>query len=1369
MWSASWALPDLVIVLCFVSSAYPFVFYFSSVLSVPCSDLVTTACLFLCLSSLSLVLSAFLANWPQKQPQGLDLDQKQETLIQSLPSAQKHLLFLLVCFSCLSSVLSLFHMVPLPSAVASLLLLFIPSVLLPKIFCPPSLQPVSLSCLPLMSKHDLGHSPLLTLNIRLNGIPTTAMVDSGATSVFIDQGFVKRHNLIPRQKSSPQPLTVADGRQSSGGLVTQEIDLSMQVLQHSEQLTFHVTSLPQFPVILGRSWLNKHNPEISWSSNSIKFPPSCSSCLMAPPSPVSSTSTFISAPAPPTMPPAPPALPPAPPPAPPPPAVPPAPPPALPPASAPPVLPPALPAISLLSLDELNKLRAKEPLQIFAVNVEFLKAHLAKKELTPAEELAMLKSKIPAAYHHHLPLFTKQAADKLPPHRYIDHAIELLPDSKPPFGPMYQMSDLELQALKKFLKENLDKGFIQPSTSPAASPVLFVKKADGGLRFCVDYRALNAITKKNAYPLPLINESLRAISAGKVYTKLDLRSAYNLIRIKSGDEWLTAFRTRYGLYEFLVMPFGLTNAPATCQTFVNDVLREFLDIFVVVYLDDILIYSSSPEEHVGHVNKVLDKLAAAGLYVKGEKCEFNTTQTSFLGFIISPDSLQMDPQKIQAVTEWKTPRTVRQLQSFLGFANFYRRFIEGYSRVVKPLTQLCSTKVKFHWDAPQQAAFDFLKQAFTSAPILKHFDPTLETVLETDASDRVISGVLSQYHVSNHKRLLHPTAYYSRSMTSAECNYGIGDKELLAIVECLKEYYPLVASLTKPVSVLTDHSNLLTLSSKKVLNRRQARWCMELSEVNFQITYRPGKDNSRADALTRTQDPEDLPNGTLDTSQPILHPSKIQLNILSTPIQSQIKSCLDSDPLAKSIISALQAKSQKHPSVDLSVWKMSEQLLLINDLVYVPANPSIRLQLLQSSHEHPAAGHPGQAATFEILTRNYWWPKMRHDISQFIRNCQVCQRIKPARHAPYGYLKPLSVPQRRWDSLSMDFIVGLPKSKSFDAIWVVVDRLTKMAHFVPCNSTVDAPKLASLFKSHIFKHHGLPSNIVSDRGSVFTAAFTKELCSLLQITQSMSTAFHPQTDGQTERINSILEQYLRGYCNYQQNNWAELLDLAEFSYNNTLSSTLNCTPFFANYGFHPRYEIIPTQTPPQASILQDYTEKLSNLDLYLKAEMKLAQETMAEFSNSHKSSPPVFHPGDKVWLTKKFIKTTRPSNKLDFKKIGPFPVVKNIGTHAYELKLPKHMKKIHPVFHVSLLEPVATDPYPGQVNPPPPPIRIDDHDEYIVEAILDVKEKGPLEYLVKWLGWDNPSWQPASDLTNCPDMIAEFYKLNPGRRQPPRK
>ena len=392
---------------------------------------------------------------------------------------------------------------------------------------------------------------------------------------------------------------------------------------------------------------------------------------------------------------------------------------------------------------------------------------------------------------------------------------------------------------------------------------------------------------------------------------------------------------------------------------------------------------------------------------------------------------------------------------------------------------------------------------------------------------------------------------------------------------------------------------------------------------------------------------------------------------------------------------------------------------------------------------------------------------MRKDIERYVKNCDTCQRIKPTNHAPFGLLKPLQAPERPWSSISMDFITGLPESDGHDSIWVVVDRLTKMAYFTPCKETMKAPEFAKLFMNTIFPHHGLPKNIISDRGSLFTSQYWEELTKYLGIKRNLSTAFHPQTDGQTERVNAILEQYLRAYCNYQQDDWTELLPFAQFSYNDSHQESINATPFYANYGYHPEKEswIIKDASEGPANI-KEYTDELRELHKSLSAEMAWSQHRQKEYADKKRTPDPNLLVGSKVWLLKRHIKTTRPSDKLDYKKLGPFSVLARIGSRAYKLDLPPSMK-VHPTFHISLLQPYSNDPLPLQRKEPPPPIIIDDEKEYEIEAIIDSRlHYNKLQYKAKWTGYDpshDQEWYPSDNFSNSPELIEEFHLKYPDK------
>ncbi|KAK3573775.1 hypothetical protein QTP86_032955 [Hemibagrus guttatus] len=416
------------------------------------------------------------------------------------------------------------------------------------------------------------------------------------------------------------------------------------------------------------------------------------------------------------------------------------------------------------------------------------------------------------------------------------------------WGRVYPLSLPEAKAMEEYIEEALAVGQIRPSTSPAAAGFFFMGKKDRGLCPCIDYRGLNAITICYPYPLPLVPAALEQLRGAKFFTKVDLLSAYNRFRIREGDEWKTTFHATHGHYEYLVMPFGLTNAPVVFQSLINEVFQDILGKWVIAYIDDILVYSTSLEEHVRHVREVLSRLQRHHLFVKPEKCEFHQTTMTFLGYVIMRQGVKMDVTKVQVVTEWPSPTTVKELQQFLGFANFYRHFIRNYSSVAGPLTSLLKEKPRrLTWTDQAQAAFQQLKDCFTTAPILHH--PDLPFVEEVDASSSGIGAMLSQRHGIPGKLL--PCAFYSRKLTAVEANYDVGNRELLSIKAVLEEWQYWLEGARHLFLVLTDHRNLEYLRSAKRLNPRQARWALFFTHFQFSVTYRPGSKNCKADALSK--------------------------------------------------------------------------------------------------------------------------------------------------------------------------------------------------------------------------------------------------------------------------------------------------------------------------------------------------------------------------------------------------------------------------------------------------------------------------------------------------------------------------------------
>ena len=532
--------------------------------------------------------------------------------------------------------------------------------------------------------------------------------------------------------------------------------------------------------------------------------------------------------------------------------------------------------------------------------------------------------------------------------------------------------------------------------------------------------------------------------------------------------------------------------------------------------------------------------------------------------------------------------------------------------------------------------------------------------------------------------------------------------------------------------------------------------------------------------------PPDVRPAPVGTTESAAAPASISVFQIDLPLRQKIIKALSTDPIAAAHRqdpnpnqpnqSSQSSRSTRSNQFNQSPWSWEDGLLLYNNLIYVPQDDSIRLELLRQHHDSPLAGHYGYAKTLELLSRNYYYPGMYNHVKSYVTTCDACALGKAPRHLQHGELSPLPVPSGPWKSISCDFVVDLPLSNGYDSLLVFVDRFTKMIHLVPCLKTTDAPGFARMYLDHVVRLHGIQDSLVSDRGSIFTSHFWSSLSNMMNMKQKLSTAYHPQTDGQTERMNQTIEQYLRIFCNYLQDNWSSLLSLAEFSYNNAHQPSINCSPFYANYGYNPSFTIDlrkPSTNITVAPAAKDHAGVLRNLHEQLIENLKSAQNHQAKYYDAkHKRIE--FTVGNKVWLLSPNVRTERPSKKLDWKRLGPFPITKRIGTQAYKLELPSSMR-IHPVFHVSLLDPHKPSTIPGRTNPPPPPVVVDDKQEFEIEQILDseVKRKH-LYYLIKWKGYpisDN-SWQPVENVKNAPQLVESFhlkYPTKPSSSRPTRR
>ncbi len=1065
---------------------------------------------------------------------------------------------------------------------------------------------------------ELELEPCVSELVKLRGIlenfPIRVLVDSGASSNFVSKSFIESNGIRANRLAVPLQVRLANG---SREYIRYQLVSKVQVGTYVDRVTMFVIELQDgYDVIFGMPWLKQTNAQFDWLSGNIEIKQNEESHLLTSlitPIKVKHIETSK-------------------------------------------VRCDELESSKLLiSAKQLKRaLQTKDVEEIFLLVVEPSSISEFTKPLQSASLEEVKSGELSKVLERFHTVFNEPPPG-LPPKRGLDHRIELVEGTTPISRALYKMSPAELDELKKQLTELLQKEYIRPSKSPFGAPVLFVRKKDGSARMCIDYRALNKATIKNKYPLPRIDELLDRLHGAKCFSKIDLKSGYHQIRISDDDIPITAFRTRYGHYEFLVMPFGLTNAPATFMNLMNHVFREYLDEFVVVFLDDILIYSQTEAEHYKHLNLVLEVLQKHQLYANISKCEFLQPEMDFLGYRVTADGLTMDANKVKAISDWPPLSSVKEVRSFLGLAGYYRRFVKDFSMIASPLTELIKKDIEFKWTETEQSSMNKLKQAIISAPILVAPNPQFPYMLSTDASGFAVGATLAQ----NQGNGLQPVSFLSRKLNPAERNYAVHEQELLAVVYALREWRHYLHGCK--FTVITDHHSLKYIHTQPTLTARQARWLETLQEFDFEIQYRPGKENVVADALSRRPDLNAI---TLAQRRKQLTREKLLKSIkLAYPTDKFCKTILDNPPGVP--------------------FDIKNGIIYKDDRIVVPSVSTIRAQILYEYHDTAVAGHLGIQKTFEKVTRHFYWKEIQRSVKDYVRSCITCQKVKPSNQAPMGLLKPIEIPKRRWEVVTMDLIVKLPKTKrGHDAIMVFVDKLSKMVHYAPTKVTADANTLARIFLHEVVRLHGFPEKLIADRDSRFTSYFWKAIMARLGTKVALSSAYHPQTDAQTERANRTLEDILRSFTNTRKRDWDLHLDMAEFAVNNSIHSSSLYTPFYLNYGQHPRTLmdnlVTEDDTDPTVSTLLD---QLQDDLVTVQKNLEVAQVNQKKYADTRRR-PHDFLVGEEVLLsTSKF----RRQEKLGKKYMGPFQIMKKVTEDTFELALPQTLK-IHPVIHVSRLK-----------------------------------------------------------------------------------
>ncbi|KAI3821490.1 hypothetical protein L1987_09058 [Smallanthus sonchifolius] len=813
----------------------------------------------------------------------------------------------------------------------------------------------------------------------------------------------------------------------------------------------------------------------------------------------------------------------------------------------------------------------------------------------------------------------------LPPVRQVEFRIDLIPGANPVARAPYRLAPSEMQELASQLQELSDRGFIRPSHSPWGAPVLFVKKKDGSFRMCIDYRELNKLTIKNRYPLPRIDDLFDQLQGSTCFSKIDLRSGYHQLRVQEDNIPKTAFRTRFGHYEFMVMPFGLTNAPAVFMDLMNRVCKPYLDKFVIVFIDDILIYSKTKADHEEHLRLVFYLLKKEQLYAKFSKCEFCLKEVQFLGHIVNDKGIHVDPAKIETIKNWNAPKTPTEVRSFLGLAGYYRRFISNFSKIAVPLTALTHKGKTYEWGPKQEEAFQTLKQKLCNATILTLPDGIDDLVVYCDASNQGLGCVLMQ-----RGKVI---AYASRQLKVHEKNYTTHDLELGAVVFALKIWRHYLYG-TKCV-VFTDHKSLQHIFNQKELNMRQRRWVELLNDYDCEIRYHPGKANVVADALSRKD-------------HVMLHCARIQTDIQTRILEAQHIS-----------ITKGNMYEEMSCGVELLLESKPNGLLYYLNRIWVPDRDDLRTFLMNEAHKTRYSIHPGADKMYQDLRQQYWWPGMKKDIALYVAKCLTCSKVKAEHQRPFGLLEQPEIPVWKWENIAMDFVTKLPRTSSgYDSIWVIIDRLTKSAHFLPIREDYRVEKLARIYIDEIVSRHGVPLNIISDLDARFTSRFWQSLQTALGTRLDLSTAYHPQTDGQTERTIQTLEDMRRACVIDFGGNWDSHLSLIEFSYNNSYHTSINMAPFEALYGRKCRSPICWNEIGEAQITGPELIQETSDKTIQIRDKYSSSKESAKELC------------------------------RQTSKTLG---IPSRIGKVAYKLELPPSLGNVHPTFHVSNLKKCLAD------------------------------------------------------------------------------
>ncbi|GFW19896.1 hypothetical protein TNCV_3561991 [Trichonephila clavipes] len=833
------------------------------------------------------------------------------------------------------------------------------------------------------------------------------------------------------------------------------------------------------------------------------------------------------------------------------------------------------------------------------------------------------------------------------------------------------------------LREMQENDIIEPSSSPWASPIVLVRRKDGSTRFCVDYRKLNDVTKKDSYPLPRIDDTLDTLSGHKWFSTLDLKSGYWQVEIHPEDREKTAFTSGQGLWQFKVMPFGLCNAPATFGRLMETVLKGLTFEACLIYLDDVIIGGRTFEEHLQNIRKVLSKLSDANLKLNPSKCKFFQKEVNYLGHIISAEGVRTDPEKVSAVKNWKRPENLSGLRSFLGLCTYYRKFVKGFSNIARPLHKLTESKQKFQWTKECEDSFLQLKEALTSSPILIYPQPDKPFILDTDASNESVGAVLSQ-EIDGQERVV---AYWSKCLSKPERNYCVTGKELLAIVKAIEHFHHYLYG--QKFLLRTDHASLTWLMNFRNTEGQVARWIQRLNEYYFDIRHRKGSSHGNADALSRRPCPENCRHCSRVETKYDYAIRQITTST-ATPLDpwsdEKVREDQMADPDIKPLIEFMESSSNKPSWQDISAyspttkqyWALWNSLHLRNGVLYRKFEsedgktfrwqlvlPRSRIpEVLKELHGSPTGGHFGVMKTLHRVRERFCWGKVRADVEQSCKSCDACSARKGPKIRSRGKLHRYNV-GAPFERIAFDILGPLPRTASGNKyLLVVMDYFTKWPEVYPIPDQ-EAPTVAEAVVQHWISRYGVPLQLHSDQGRNFVSAVLKGVCELLGIDKTKTTPLHPQSDGMVERFNRTIHNNLSLMVSKNQQDWDQKVPLFLLAYRSAVHETTGYSPSQMLFGQDLRLpcDLLFRRPPDTPSSPEEYVQNLQarfeDVHNLARERINLRTEKMKTRYDT-KATGHQFKEGDKVW----FYNPTRRkglSPKLQSHWDGPYTILRIIN------------------------------------------------------------------------------------------------------------